>query len=118
MTAKPYLAAILLSALILAACSKTEEPVLPEKSQRPSSSGETSGEALFAERCRQCHTVHGKGGAVGPELSRVGGRRDRVFLERVIREPSRVYPGTVMPAYDTFSKKQVDSLVDYLSSLK
>jgi len=106
-----------LLSLLIAACSKTEEHPLPAKKEvQPSD--ELTGEALFNERCRDCHTVHGKGGAVGPDLSEVGSKRDRAFLEQAIREPSKLYPGTVMPPYDTFSVNQVNSLVDYLGKLK
>ncbi|HBA88745.1 MAG TPA: cytochrome C [Geobacter sp.] len=107
---------ILLIAILLGACSKSEAPApAPRKAGFPE---ELTGEPLFAQRCLECHMVHGKGGRVGPDLSLVGGKRNRAFLEQVIREPSKVYPGTVMPPNDTLSTKQVDSLVDYLGSLK
>ena len=109
--------AAVISLALLCGCSKGEEQQAPA-ARRPPARQELTGEELFNERCRDCHIVHGKGGAVGPELSHVGSKRDRRFLEQVIREPGKVYPGTAMPPYDTFSKKQVDSLVDYLSGLK
>lgn len=108
---------LLLLALAFPACSPTEEPP-PAAAKKSLFQEEPTGEALFDERCRQCHMVQQKGGVVGPDLSQVGKRRDRLFLEQVIREPSKLYPGTVMPPYDTFSRKQVDSLVDYLSGLR
>jgi cytochrome c2 len=76
------------------------------------------GEPLFNERCRDCHKVGNKGGATGPELSHIGAKRDRAYLQQVIRDPSKVFPGTAMPPSDNLSIRQVDSLVDYLSSLK
>lgn len=107
---------LLLLALVSSACSKeTGQPA----AEKPKYQEEPTGKALFNERCSQCHMVNGEGGPpVGPDLSQVGAKRDRVFLEQVIREPSKVYPGTVMPPYDTFSKRQVDSLVDYLGTLR
>lgn len=98
-------------------CSRRDEAQAPPP-KRSAAQIELFGEELFNERCRDCHIVKDKGGVVGPELTRVGSKRDRAFLERVIREPGKVYPGTAMPPYDTFSKKQVDSLVDYLGGLK
>lgn len=109
--------AAIVAATLCAGCSRHEETQAPEPKQS-SAQLQLFGEELFNERCRDCHVVGDKGGAVGPELTRVGSARDRRFLERVIREPAAVYPGTAMPPYDTFSKKQVDSLVDYLSGLK
>ena len=109
------LVAVMATALA-AGCSRHEETQAPQK--KSPAQLELYGEELFNERCRDCHVVRDKGGAVGPELTHVGRARDRSFLERVIREPAKIYPGTAMPPYDTFSKKQIDSLVDYLSGLK
>ena len=106
-------------ALAAAACSKTDQH------QTASDAGHTlkapakrTGEEIFIERCRDCHKVHETGGVVGPDLSGVGAKRDRGFLDQVIRQPSKVYPGTVMPPYDTLPADQIKLLVDYLSGLK
>jgi len=49
------------------------------------------GETLFAgaSRCSSCHIVNGRGGRLGPELSRVGSARSRAYLVESIREPNR-----------------------------
>jgi putative heme-binding domain-containing protein len=49
------------------------------------------GETLFAgaSRCSSCHMVNGRGGLLGPELSRVGSARSRAYLVESIREPNR-----------------------------
>ncbi|GFO68307.1 hypothetical protein GMLC_18860 [Geomonas limicola] len=77
-----------------------------------------TGEAIFIERCRDCHRVHDKGGVVGPDLSSVGSTRSRDFLERVVKDPSKAYPGTVMPPYDSLPADQLKLLADYLEALK
>ena len=48
------------------------------------------GETLFAgaSRCSS-HIVNGRGGRLGPELSRVGSARSRAYLVESIREPNR-----------------------------
>jgi L-cysteine S-thiosulfotransferase len=108
-----HVTAVTLLAL-LAACSKPEQP-----QQHRSPSGQPMGEALFRERCRDCHKAEKQGGEIGPDLAQSGAKRHRrSFLTRVIREPSQVFPGTVMPRYRDLSAKQVDSLVDYLDNLK
>ena len=76
------------------------------------------GDLIFAENCLKCHTVGGKGSTVGPDLSKIGSRRSGEYLEQVIREPSAVFPGTVMPAAENLSVEQVEALVDYLLTLK
>jgi cytochrome c oxidase cbb3-type subunit 3 len=49
------------------------------------------GETLFfgGGRCGACHLVKGRGGRIGPELTRVGSARSRAYLIESIREPAR-----------------------------
>lgn len=48
------------------------------------------GEKIFASAgCATCHMVHGSGGVLGPDLSRVGEARSGAYLTEAIREPSR-----------------------------
>ena len=107
---------IILLALLAGACSTQEQPSAVKQDSQ--SSGELTGEALFNERCRGCHTVLEKGGLVGPNLSIIGRVRSRAYLEQMIRQPSKTFPGSVMPTFDTFSNRQITSLVEFLSNLK
>ena len=111
---------VLALALSAAACSKSKpvEKKSTEEIQPLKGAVKWTGEAIFIERCRDCHKVHETGGVVGPDLSTVGDRRSPDFLEQVIRDPSKTYPGTVMPPYDTLPRDQIKLLVDYLSGLK
>ena len=56
-----------------------------------------NGEQLFSKQCQNCHRVAGKGGRIGPDLSRVGAARTRAALVREIRTPHEWIP----PAYET-----------------
>ena len=51
------------------------------------------GRKLFLDekrsKCVTCHQVEGKGGKVGPDLSRIGGKFDRPHLIESLLEPSR-----------------------------
>lgn len=49
------------------------------------------GEKLFfaSAGCSQCHMVKGKGGRLGPDLSRVGASRAESYLVDSIREPNK-----------------------------
>lgn len=51
----------------------------------------TAGEALFfgKAKCTSCHMVKGRGGHLGPDLSRVGAARSRAYLTESIREPNK-----------------------------
>jgi putative heme-binding domain-containing protein len=54
------------------------------------------GEQLYLAKnkgnCAQCHMIDGKGGRLGPNLSRIGAARSVAALEREIRTPSEVMP--------------------------
>jgi L-cysteine S-thiosulfotransferase len=108
---------LILLALTVAACSKRQEQG-PQPKRTAEWNSEALGETLFNERCLDCHKINGKGGETAPDLSKIGAKRDRPYLEEVIKEPSKVYPGTVMPSGNTLSAKQITSLVDYLSKQK
>ena len=57
------------------------------------SSGEpTRGRALFAAECQRCHRVGAQGGALGPDLTRIGLVRSREALITAVREPSASVP--------------------------
>jgi putative heme-binding domain-containing protein len=51
-----------------------------------------SGQKLFAAQCSLCHRVAGRGGRLGPDLTRIGAARSRTALVREIRAPSEWIP--------------------------
>jgi len=53
-----------------------------------------NGQRLFAAQCASCHRVAGKGGRLGPDLTRVGIARSRSALVREIRTPAEWVPPT------------------------
>jgi len=65
----------------------------------PSGSAE-NGERIFSANCGGCHQVAGRGGHLGPDLSRVGISRSRPLLAHKIRHASSylmsVYQGGVV----------------------
>lgn len=56
----------------------------------------TRGEQLFwnagGANCGRCHMVAGRGGRLGPNLSRIGASRSVAALEREVRRPGEVIP--------------------------
>jgi putative heme-binding domain-containing protein len=56
-----------------------------------------NGTQLFAKQCQNCHRVAGKGGRLGPDLSRIGSARTREAMVREIRTPHEWIP----PAWET-----------------
>lgn len=59
-----------------------------------------TGRALFGElRCVSCHAVNGRGGSMGPELTRIGDKVRRDWLFSFLKDPHRVQPETAMLQY-------------------
>lgn len=78
--------------------------------------GRDAGRSLFeAKGCLGCHSVGGKGGAVGPALDQVGERRKPEWIMEHFRNPQSVSPGSVMPQFD-LTEQQVRALTEFLLS--
>jgi putative heme-binding domain-containing protein len=62
----------------------------------PETGDAARGEELFWAKekgnCGQCHMIGGRGGRIGPNLSRIGASRSVAALEREIRKPAEVIP--------------------------
>ena len=56
-----------------------------------------NGARLFTAQCSTCHRVAGRGGRIGPDLTRIGASRSRAALTREIRTPSE----WISPAFET-----------------
>jgi len=54
------------------------------------------GEELYATKggCVRCHTLHGRGGALGPDLTDIGARRSVSYLRESLLEPEAAVPKT------------------------
>lgn len=76
-----------------------------------------AGRQLFNDlRCFYCHSIQGKGGSVGPELTLEGAKRDHDWLARHFQDPQKVSKGSVMPKLNLLPE-EVENLVAYLESL-
>lgn len=73
---------------------------------------------MFEEkRCNLCHTLRGRGGKVGPDLTQVAGRRNADWLYQHFKNPRAVVPGSKMP--DLYlSDEEANDLTRYMLSLK
>ena len=54
------------------------------------------GEGIFNRYCILCHSISGKGGFMAPDMTQVGGRINRVRIERVIMNPQLVSKTSIM----------------------
>jgi alcohol dehydrogenase (cytochrome c) len=64
---------------------------LQKQAAAPASGDAARGESIFfgSAHCSTCHIVNGRGGRLGPELTRTGSARPRRYLIESIREPNR-----------------------------
>lgn len=67
--------------------------------------------------CYGCHTVGKMGTPIGPDLSKVGSKYSRTYLERWLRDPTSQRPNAHMPTLE-LSPQQVTDLAAFLSSLR
>src|SRR5581483_8251550 len=65
--------------------------------------------------CARCHTIAGKGGTYGPDLTFVGFRKRKEWLDLWLKDPHGWKAGTVMPNLH-LSDQVRESLVAYLSN--
>ncbi len=90
-----------------------------------------SGASLFSsEGCIACHTINGEGGSVGPNLSHVGSKRSLSWIKTQIINPSAHFASgssvtingksymAIMPSHRHMPASQVNTLAEYLGSLK
>ncbi|MEQ1917869.1 MAG: c-type cytochrome, partial [Elusimicrobiota bacterium] len=74
--------------------------------------------ALFdAQGCRSCHKIGERGGNSGPDLTMVGHRRPRSWIEKWLESPRSYKHDTGMPEQG-LSVRDRAALADWLSTLK
>ena len=79
---------------------------------------ESKGEQIFKQKCAMCHLVNGKGGAIGPDLTKVAARMKEAALKAQLENPGKKNPSTSMPSFKTLAKGDMDALMGYLKTLK
>jgi mono/diheme cytochrome c family protein len=79
----------------------------------------TRGAQLFNSLgCIGCHTIQGRGGAVGPELNaKLLQGKSSQWLITQIRDPKAHNPQTIMPAFNSATDQQIKDVVDFLLSV-
>lgn len=93
----------------------------------PFADGSTDPQAIIkAGGCTGCHKINGEGGAIAPDLTHVGARRDAAAIRRKILNPG----SSVTKGYENFAgvmptnfgtkmnAAQLEALVTYLASHK
>ena len=70
--------------------------------------------------CSGCHTVHGRGGKLGPDLSHAGKAHDAAWFAAKIYNPRLGRPETIMPSAADLglNERTVADLAAYLGTLE
>jgi cytochrome c2 len=78
------------------------------------------GEAIYTmQKCNVCHKVGSTGGALAPDLSNVGGRRNAAWLAKFLANPTMTDPKYKMKMpVPNLRGADMDNLVAYLLTLK
>ena len=91
----------------------------PKPMVAAAATGAKPGEAIFkTQGCSACHRIGGIGGTIGPDLSGVGRRRTKEWIEQQLRDPISHDPKSIMPSCAKLPGNDIDDLADYLVSLK
>ncbi len=101
-----------------------EEVAEAEAEGEPRAPLATPEDAIAEFACGACHKVAGEEGDVGPDLSQIGGERDRAHIRRSILDPNAEiaegFEADAMPADygEQMYAVELEMLVDYLAGLK
>ena len=80
--------------------------------------GVDAGKRYFMDSgCYGCHIVGKMGTPIGPDLSHVGAKYSRAYLERWLKDPAALRPSAHMPKLE-LSEQQAKALADFMSSLR
>lgn len=95
------------------------EYIIRQSTSTPALASTSVQENTFFEEkhCLLCHTLRGRGGKLGPDLTHIASRRNADWLFQHFKEPRRVVPGSKMPDFH-LSDAEANELTRYLLSLK
>lgn len=79
---------------------------------------ESKGEQIFKQKCTMCHVVKGKGGQIGPELTRISSVMKEADIKAQLEYPKKRNPSTSMPSFKSLPKADMDALLGYINTLK
>jgi uncharacterized membrane protein len=76
-------------------------------------------QTMKQNNCFGCHSFDGQGGKTAPDLTHEGSRHpDPAWLEKFIKNPSSVNPGSFMPSFASIPQDKLNQLTQFLASQK
>jgi mono/diheme cytochrome c family protein len=93
---------------------EAEQMILDDLSEDDLDELVDEGKIVFGRlRCLSCHTLNGKGGTIGPALSKISQKTNRSWLSAWIRSPSTFNTHTRMPTFNMTTMERL-GLIEYL----
>ena len=94
--------------------SEAEQKIIGDLSEDELDELVDQGKVVFGRlRCLSCHNLNGKGGTIGPELSKISLKTSRAWLAAWIRSPSTYNTHTRMPTFKMTTMERL-GLIEYL----
>lgn len=95
---------------------KIEQLAQSSQPETPDQREIARGQTLYRlARCISCHAQEGRGGIIGPELTKVGSKVNRHWLLAWLKDPKQYLPRTRMPQF-SFPEKDIEAIVAYMTS--
>ena len=80
---------------------------------------ESPGARIFlAQHCNTCHSIHGSGGTLAPDLSHEGSGQTKDWILVQINDPRSHKPDSIMPSFKQLPEADKEELADYLAGLR
>jgi cbb3-type cytochrome oxidase cytochrome c subunit len=73
---------------------------------------------LYQNNCLNCHTIAGAGKDLGPDLTRVGNKRDKDWLFGNLNNPQQFAVNSEMPKFDHLSQEAKNRIIAYMLTLR
>lgn len=100
------------------------QPAEEKKDAAPAAPAKSGEEVAKKYGCGGCHKIAGDAGAIGPDLTKIGGKRKADYLTRAVLEPdadiAQGFPGGMMPKDygDKMTAGELRLLVDFMAKSK
>jgi nitric oxide reductase subunit C len=80
---------------------------------------EPEGHKIFlAQHCNTCHSIHGSGGTLAPDLTHIGSRQTKAWILDQLNNPRSHKAESIMPSFAPLPEPEKEELAEYLEGLK
>jgi cytochrome c2 len=109
-------ARILTTFLVSHKDEKIESTAEGQQAETANESEIARGKTIYRQaRCTSCHAQEGRGGIIGPELTRVSSKVNGRWLLAWLKNPKQYLPRTRMPQF-SFPEKDIEAVSAYIES--